>query len=101
LASWDVDVELTKDAADENLWKLASVDLVDGEIKFRAEHAWTVNWGSTDWPTGVGTQDGPNIPSSAGTYGVTLNSASGEYAFGDPIDIYNRTSQSFKHHCIS
>ncbi|MEO6131502.1 MAG: SusF/SusE family outer membrane protein, partial [Saprospiraceae bacterium] len=84
-ASWDNDVFMTKDANDENLWKLASGDFTTGEAKFRAEAAWTTNWGSTDFPTGVGVQDGPNIPVSAGTYGVTLNSSTGEYAFGDPL----------------
>ena len=87
LANWDEDVNMEKDSQDENLWKLASIDLSTGEAKFRAEDAWTVNWGATDWPTGVGTQDGPNIPIVGGTYGVTLNSASGEYAFGDPLSV--------------
>ncbi len=83
--NWDDDVFMTRDPDDDNIWTLASVDLVDGECKFRAEADWAVNWGATDWPTGVGTQDGPNIPITGGTYGVTLNSATGEYAFGDPI----------------
>ncbi|HEX5111565.1 MAG TPA: T9SS type A sorting domain-containing protein, partial [Saprospiraceae bacterium] len=82
---WTTDVPMEKDALDENLWKIQSVNLSTGEIKFRAEGAWTFNWGAVDWPTGTGTQDGPNIPSVAGTYGVTLNSNSGEYAFGDPL----------------
>lgn len=85
LQSWDVDVDMTKDANDENLWKLATVNLTDGEMKFRAEDAWTFNWGATDFPTGTGTQDGPNIPVVAGTYGITINTDSGEYAFGDPL----------------
>ncbi|HLF64940.1 MAG TPA: SusF/SusE family outer membrane protein [Saprospiraceae bacterium] len=93
---WTTDVQMIKDATDENLWKLQSVNLVDGECKFRAEGAWAVNWGATDWPTGTGTQDGPNIPITGGTYGVTLNSATGEYAFGDPLsstkDVLNPSS---------
>jgi hypothetical protein len=82
---WSNDVPMEKDANDENLWKIQSVNLSDGEVKFRAEGAWTFNWGAVDWPTGTGTQDGPNIPTVAGTYGVTLNSNSGDYAFGDPL----------------
>ena len=82
---WATDYQMTKDATDENLWKVQSVDLVDGEAKFRAEGAWAVNWGSTSWPTGIGTQDGPNIPIVGGTYGITLNAETGEYAFGDPL----------------
>jgi hypothetical protein len=97
IGTWDADVDMTKDAVDESFWSIASIDLTDGEAKFRAEDAWTVNWGIAQFPTGVGTQDGPNIPIVAGTYRVTLNSASGEYAFGEPsstIDLLKSNSVS-------
>jgi starch-binding outer membrane protein SusE/F len=59
----------------------------DGGIKFRADHAWTVNWGSASFPSGTGTQNGANILCIAGTYDVTFNSTTGEYNFsgGSPI----------------
>ncbi len=82
---WATDAQMVKDANDENLWTIQSIDLSTGEAKFRAEGEWATNWGSTSWPSGTGTQDGPNIPITGGTYGVTLNSETGEYAFGDPI----------------
>lgn len=85
LASWDVDFFLTQDANDENLWYMPSIDLVDGEAKFRADSNWTVNWGDPAFPEGIGTQDGPNIQIVGGTYGITFNSATGEYVFGDPL----------------
>ncbi len=84
LMSWDVDFFLTQDPNDENLWYYSSIDL-NGDVKFRADSNWTVNWGSTDFPVGLGTQDGPNIPAAPGTYGITFNSATGEYIFGDPL----------------
>ncbi len=84
LASWDTDVDMTKDLADESFWYINTIDMLDGEAKFRAEDAWAVNWGIAQFPSGTGTQDGPNIPVVAGTYRVTLNSASGDYAFTDP-----------------
>lgn len=93
---WDNDVFMTKTQEDENLWILPSVTLVDGEAKFRVDTAWTVNWGAEDFPTGKGTQDGPNILIVGGKYGVTLNSGTGEYAFGDEIttniDVLNPSS---------
>jgi hypothetical protein len=94
---WATDFPMVKDADDENLWKIQSVDLTTGEAKFRAEADWVVNWGAASWPSGVGTQDGPNIPIEGGTYGVTLNSNTGEYAFGDPLgsatkDVLNPSS---------
>jgi Secretion system C-terminal sorting domain/Outer membrane protein SusF_SusE len=83
-ANWDTDVDMTKDSQDESFWFINTIDLSDGEAKFRAEDAWTVNWGLAQFPSGVGTQNGPNIPITGGTYKVTLNSATGEYAFTEP-----------------
>jgi len=84
-ANWDEDVDLVMDPNDEQLWALTSIILTDGEAKFRAEDDWAVNWGEVDWPAGTGTQDGPNIPITGGTYSVAINTASGEYIFGDPV----------------
>jgi hypothetical protein len=62
---------------------------VDGGIKFRADHAWTINWGSAAFPSGIGVQNGANILCIAGTYDVTFNSTTGEYNFagGAPIPV--------------
>ena len=98
IGTWDSDVDMTKDAVDESFWFINSIDLVDGEAKFRAEDAWAVNWGLAQFPAGVGIQDGPNIPITAGTYRVTLNSAVGDYAFADPVstlDLLRSNSVSF------
>lgn len=84
LMSWDVDFFLTQSDSDENVWTYASIDL-NGEVKFRADSNWTVNWGSDMFPAGIGFQEGPNIPVPPGTYGITFNSATGEYLFGDPL----------------
>jgi len=89
LANWDEDVDMVKDPADEHHWTMSSIDMLDGEAKFRAENDWAVNWGADTWPTGVGTQDGPNIPITGGTYGVTLYTNTGDYAFGDPLSANN------------
>lgn len=61
----------------------------NGGIKFRADHAWTINWGSADFPSGTGTQNGANILCIAGTYDVTFNSTTGVYNFsgGAPIPV--------------
>lgn len=85
LMNWDTDVDMTQDPNDENIWLFPSIDLVDGEVKFRAEDAWDVNWGAATFPEGVGVQNGPNIPTVAGTYGVVFNSATGEYLFTEPF----------------
>ncbi len=95
---WNSDVNMNKDAIDESFWFLNSIDLVDGEAKFRAEDAWAVNWGVAQWPSGVGVQEGANIPVTGGTYRVTINTASGEYAFLPPgtstVDLLSSSSIS-------
>ena len=57
------------------------------EVKFRQDANWVVNWGGTDFPSGVAWQDGPNIPvpirlnAPEDTYFVTFNCVTGEYSF--------------------
>ncbi len=58
-----------------------TVTLVDGEVKFRQDDAWTTNWGAASFPSGKGVQDGPNIPSKPGTWKVTFNITTGEFKF--------------------
>ena len=79
-AGWDSDTDLTFDAADANALTL-TLDLTGGEAKFRLNDDWAINWGATDFPSGTGTQDGPNIPVAAGTYTVTFNPLTGAYTF--------------------
>lgn len=76
---WDSDTDMTLDTATGIL--SLTVELVDGEAKFRANDDWAWNWGDTAFPTGTGTQDGPNIPVTAGSYTITFNVNTGEYAF--------------------
>jgi hypothetical protein len=40
-----------------------------------------VNWGATEFPTGIGVQNGSNIPITAGTYVVVFNDITGGYNF--------------------
>lgn len=65
---WSEDVDLTWDA--ENEVFTVDVTLVDGMIKFRADDDWAVNLGGS---LAAMTQDGADIPVTAGTYTVTLN----------------------------
>ncbi len=51
------------------------------ELKFRENADWAVNWGSTDFPGGIGYLNGPNIPAPVSSYLVTFNCATGEYYF--------------------
>ncbi|MCA6079186.1 SusF/SusE family outer membrane protein [Fulvivirga sedimenti] len=77
---WDSDTDMTQDPDNPYVWTI-TMTFVDGEAKFRADNAWALNWGSTGFPSGTGTQDGPNIPVAAGTYDVTINTCTGVYSF--------------------
>ncbi len=77
---WDSDIDMVQDASDTCLWTL-DVTLAQGEVKFRANNDWAINWGSSDFPTGTGVQGGANIPVFAGDYHITFNSCTGEYVF--------------------
>ena len=82
---WDSDTPMIRDENNESLWRIRAV-LVDGEMKFRADNDWSVNWGAGDFPTGVAIQNGPNIPVPAGEYRITFNSTTGEYNFEEIVE---------------
>ncbi|RZJ65334.1 MAG: T9SS type A sorting domain-containing protein [Flavobacterium sp.] len=50
-------------------------------VKFRRDNGWAQNWGATGFPSGTGTQNGPDIPMPGGTYNITFNFTTGAYSF--------------------
>ncbi len=62
-------------------YTFASNCIVDQGVKFRANNDWSTNWGCADFPYGIGSQDGANIPYTAGTYTIFFNDVSGTYYF--------------------
>lgn len=56
----------------EDAWIIENVTLLDGEIKFRANNDWGVNYGDNGLD-GTLEAGGSNIPSTAGTYTIKLN----------------------------
>ncbi|MCU0395663.1 MAG: carbohydrate binding domain-containing protein [Chitinophagaceae bacterium] len=79
LGGWMEDINMgTEDGV---VYTLLNQKFETGEVKFRLNDSWTINWGSNTFPTGVGWQDGPNIPVPAGTYNVYFYRQSGYYYF--------------------
>ncbi|UQB70270.1 SusF/SusE family outer membrane protein [Epilithonimonas zeae] len=80
-ATENTDVQLTKSTFDPHLWKSATaVSLKTGVVKFRANNAWDLNWGTNSEYFGVGTANGADIPVSAEwTYDVYFNDSTGHY----------------------
>lgn len=71
--SWDASTPMTYSKAD-GAWVIKDAKLTDGELKFRANDAWDINWGGT---TDALTQNGPNLKVAEGTYDIKL------YAWAD------------------
>ena len=65
-------------------YKLYNQNFTAGAVKFRAANSWSTNWGDSSFPTGTGTQEGKNIPVTAGKYNVTFNVQTGAFVFGAP-----------------
>lgn len=82
---WDADTDMTVSDFDEHIWFIDNVTLTaGGEMKFRANDAWDVNWGGPTSYSGTGTPGGPNIPigiTFSGTYDVWFNDLTGRYIY--------------------
>ncbi|WP_298143838.1 T9SS type A sorting domain-containing protein [Flavobacterium sp.] len=81
------DINLT--TTDGINYTLYNYPFVDGLLKFRQDDSWSLNWGADTFPTGVGTQNGPNIPVSESNYTVNFNRITGAYSFETPIPALN------------
>ena len=77
---WDTDVDML--TTDGIIYTLSNYPLMPGYVKFRQDHNWCINWGSLDFPSGIGIQDGWNIPvPKFCNYDITFNRLTGEYSF--------------------
>ena len=64
-------------------WSSRATFDADTYVKFTADGVWDNNWGNTDFPYGLGIQNGPSIPVKAGNYNVLFNDIMGTYFFDD------------------
>ena len=75
------DTNLVQNVDSAHLWSL-EIHLTAGAVKFRQDDDWPINWGAADFPSGIGTQDGDDIPiPAAGDFTITFNSQTGAYNF--------------------
>jgi len=86
VSDWGTDVAMT--SSDNENYTLSNYVFAGGGVKFRANSAWALNWGGTEFPDGTGvTGSDDNIPVVAGTYDVTFNRTTSTYNFeliGEP-----------------
>lgn len=77
---WDVDVDM--ETTDGVNYFLYNYPLIVGELKFRQDNNWIINWGGTAFPIGTAWLNGPNIPILyAANYDITFNKLTGDYSF--------------------
>lgn len=81
-ANWEVSVPMELQFADNPHQWMLTVQLTQGELKFRANNSWDVNWGGTAFPTGTANRGGLNLTvPGTGYYTIYFNSATGAYHF--------------------
>ena len=69
---WDADTDMTFDS-EERVWRLTT-DLTTGNIKFRLNDDWGINYGDDDTSNDALNPNGKDIPiAEAGTYEIVLN----------------------------
>jgi starch-binding outer membrane protein SusE/F len=73
--------EITLSTIDGISYTINNLVVTNGLVKFRKNLSWDVNWGDSTFPIGTGILNGPNIPTIAGTYDVTLNISNATYTF--------------------
>ncbi|MFN8354909.1 MAG: SusF/SusE family outer membrane protein [Spirosomataceae bacterium] len=66
------DTKFRPDFATDGIWVLSGIKLIDGEIKFRQNDDWAVNYGD-DKADGIMEAGGANIVVKAGTYDIVLD----------------------------
>lgn len=85
---WDSDQNMTYNAG-ERAWVL-TVSLVPGEMKFRANHDWALNYGDNGGDA-ILTKDGANIKiNSAGSYRIKLYLDKPDYTYSIDIPSFDR-----------
>ncbi|SDG61843.1 DUF4397 domain-containing protein [Psychroflexus sediminis] len=74
--------DVMMNSTDGNIYTLDFQILQDGELKFRQNQNWNVNWGSPDFPSGTLVQgSSDNIPAIGGIYDITFDRKSSTFDF--------------------
>lgn len=70
-------------STDGSVYTLSSQEFFEGEVKFRQNQSWNVNWGGSDFPSGDLVLNSPNniLVTDAGFYDVTFDRENLSYMF--------------------
>jgi len=92
---WETDVPMVSTDGGST-FSISNITLLNGLVKFRANGSWSKNWGSIDFPTGIGSQNGSDIPTVAGTYNITFNRITGAYNFQQLLSVAENQISNIK-----
>lgn len=81
ITDWGTDFEL--ETFDGVTYSADEVEFAGGDVKFRQDNAWDINWGGA-FPTDTGVNNGPNIKVPAGIWNVSIDITTGVYTFTAP-----------------
>ncbi|HQW69876.1 MAG TPA: T9SS type A sorting domain-containing protein [Flavobacterium sp.] len=95
LNGFDVD-DTNLATTDGFTYTITNLTMTDGDVKFRKNDSWTINWGSINFPAGTGTQNGIDIPVTAGTYNITFERTSGNYQFTNTLSTNENSIKNLK-----
>ncbi|WP_024481411.1 SusE domain-containing protein [Cellulophaga baltica] len=71
---WDgPDTKFMPDFANPGIWTIDSIDLVDGQIKVRANDTWDLSYGDLELDGILDTENENNINVTAGTYKIVID----------------------------
>lgn len=86
VTNWADNADIVMTQVTPHNWYVSTTLSASGELKFRADGAWTDSWGvkvtlSKESYSGVANYNGENITVPAGTYDVYFNDITGQFAF--------------------
>ena len=95
---WETDIALT--TTDGINYSKTNCIIPSGELKFRQNNNWTINWGGITntgtFPSGTGIQDGYNIQAIVGTYNITIDRITGVYQFNPTLKLAENELNNLK-----
>ncbi|MEZ4828520.1 MAG: RagB/SusD family nutrient uptake outer membrane protein [Bacteroidia bacterium] len=90
---WDSDQDMTYDATEGAM--VITIDLIGGEVKFRANDDWGLNYGDNG-PDGILEKDGGNIAiPNSGTYTIKLYLDKPDYTYSVELTSFDRRAMFF------
>lgn len=77
----DTDMVAVNNSGHNHVWYYSFSCSAPTEVKFKMAGSWDSNWGASTFPTGIGTNNGPNIAVPEGDWQVVFNDITGAYSF--------------------